>query len=760
MLDDPPPFVLATPPDPMIGQLIDHYILEKKLGQGGMGAVHLGVHEEFATTRCVIKTMLPEMARHPIAVARFWNEMQAVSVLNHENVVKILNFGKLPDGRLFMRFEFVEGMSLDKHLAARGGRLPLRVVLYLVFQVCDALDHVHAAGVVHRDLKPENLLLLIDLVKRVPLLMKIVDFGISKVPSSGKVQTHTGMAMGTPTHMAVEQHDSPGDVKASADVYALAIVIWELLTGSLPWGNPEVSTVLYHLQRTQIPAAPPEDLMPAAIRAILLRCLSPEPTDRPPCSELAIALAAAVGAESGEPSGTDLLEDLVPRWVVSAPASAVTTPNTVGRDRINIRLWVMRQAEVLLGIPPERGAGHLPPLNVITESSRPSPAAQPPVQAPTSHDRPRALAGAAAARSPAPPSSAPAPAAPAPPAAAPVQAATRQEHLATHPAAESSAPLLAALPTGLISQKFAAVQPPVARVVPVVASAEFVMATGTPGPDPRAHADIPRVIVSTQLSELSSQARALGSRPFRPDPEPPPFVVLPGGARPSTRAARGTRVVLVAAACALVAVAGFAVMRRGSGVSASGADVGSGSAHGSASAVSVAAATANGGVAAPAPRLAGSASAPHPAETNHVDAAANSGSASFSASTQSKADIAPTVRPDNAAATMPPVDRRAATVAPETSRTVSRPAPTQKPLRTRRLEAHASGAKTGSLHLLVTPWAVCWVDGERIDQTPCMLDGLPVGRYRVRLENSVAHKEETLTATVTSGETTTIERTW
>jgi hypothetical protein len=116
---------------------------------------------------------------------------------------------------------------------------------------------------------------------------------------------------------------------------------------------------------------------------------------------------------------------------------------------------------------------------------------------------------------------------------------------------------------------------------------------------------------------------------------------------------------------------------------------------------------------------------------------------------------------DGADAAARPTGKPAANAALDASRVAGpRPAAQKKTLQARQLEARTTGARTGNLHLLVTPWAVCWVDGEKIDQTPCMLDGLPVGHYRVRLENSRVHKDETLTATVTAGETTTIERIW
>jgi hypothetical protein len=205
----------------------------------------------------------------------------------------------------------------------------------------------------------------------------------------------------------------------------------------------------------------------------------------------------------------------------------------------------------------------------------------------------------------------------------------------------------------------------------------------------------------------------------------------------------------------------FAITRLGSDVGARARGVGadSGAGRGSAPALSVVGATADAAGALPERQLVVSATPARQLDAGHIDAGATSGSAS--SAVPPRADVAPTARLNGTATTLRPVDKHAANVEPETGRTVaSRPAAPQKTLKVRRQEALTTGAKTGNLHLLVTPWAWCWVDGERVDQTPCMLDGLPVGRYRVRLENGVAHKDEILTATVTSGETTTIERTW
>ena len=795
------PLVPAPPTDPMIGMVIGSFVITRLLGQGGMGAVYLAQHKGAPHIRSVFKTMLAHLSRNALMISRFNTETEAVGRLAHENIVELKDFGVLPNGQMYLQFEFIDGTPLDRFVASHHGRLSLHRAAYLAFQVCDALDHAHAAGIVHRDLKPDNLLVVVQDQQRVPRFVKIVDFGISKVVHTCVVQTLSGMSMGTPYYMSVEQYANASEATAKSDVFSLAIVLWQMMTGELPWGTPD-PTVLYHLQRTVIPTPPPEHVMPAAVAKILLRCLSEDPEYRPTMQELAVSLAAVIPGTTDAPSGTAILMHIAPRFLASSPdidsVRAMSHAVAASPDGVAAMLWPRSKVAAGRASQPD---GPLPPRNVPTGSGQPAgpervrtpgelPSAPLQAQEPrpsasvmnvTAHEAPRAALARAG--------SGPNAAVSSPEAVTALPAESRRGSAAPaalgHAGAATHvhglpAPVLAQFPTGLISQKHIAQEAPadgraaLSRLPSVVTASEIELAQGTPpGPQPYAHRDVPRVVVShTQLTAPTPS-------PAVRQPEPPPYVRLPGAARSRSR----TLVAIGVPAVALAAVAGFVLVRPRPHVAAQSARDATDPARARATAPArpealppgpAGAAPAVGPpsparVLAPSPSVAtdaGPHAVPATKEADPMHAGTNPRPESLAPLPATTAQTAADTGASRSAAVDTGASRSAAGPAieprsPDASRAglVRQPA-TQKPLRARQTEARESGAKTGSLHLFVTPWAVCWVDGERIDQTPCLLDGLPVGRYRVRLENTVAHKNETLTATITAGATTTIERTW
>jgi serine/threonine-protein kinase len=327
----------------MLGRTVLEFRIEKKLAEGGMGAVYLARHVLLSSTLKVIKVLLPEYAENTAVRLRFHREAEAASKLKHDCILGIDNFGALEHGQLFIMIPFLEGQPLDAYLRSRGGRLAPHRALHLVVQLCDALDHAHALGIVHRDLKPGNVFVVATNTN--PSALKLLDFGIAKILGNQQsgLKTHSGVAIGTPSYMAVEQYEHADEVTHLADVYSLAVMIWEIVTGRLPWQHPDPA-ILYYQQRTVLPSRPPASEMPPEWADSLLAALSVDPAARPQSTrELAITLASALPAVGRVPSGAEILAALVPHFLREAAPGDETVRNAADVDRIVPLLWPPRE---------------------------------------------------------------------------------------------------------------------------------------------------------------------------------------------------------------------------------------------------------------------------------------------------------------------------------------------------------------------------------------------------------------------------------
>jgi predicted Ser/Thr protein kinase len=210
------------------------------LGRGGMGAVYKARQRDLDRL-VALKILRPGLDADPGFAERFTREARALAQLNHPGIVTLYEFGKTSAGRYFILMEFVDGVNLRQLLDA--GRLAPREALAIVPPLCDALQYAHDRGLIHRDIKPENI--LVDRLGRV----KIADFGIARLAAEGRggppgrpsektdhtiTLTSAGETMGTPAYMAPEQRDRPAEVDHRADLYALGVVFYQMLTGELP----------------------------------------------------------------------------------------------------------------------------------------------------------------------------------------------------------------------------------------------------------------------------------------------------------------------------------------------------------------------------------------------------------------------------------------------------------------------------------------------------------------------------------------------
>jgi serine/threonine-protein kinase len=268
--------------DPLIGSVIGgRFRVLSVIGEGGMGRVYRAEQELGATSRPVAIKVLTTNPGDEKAVQRFHREIATVVSLHHPNTIRIYDTGALPDGRLYIAMELVEGRSLQK--AIQEGPMPLAVVERLVSQIGGALAEAHRRGIVHRDLKPDNVLLASHTEEGEDA--KILDFGIAKNDrhmESSEV-TAQGTIVGTPAYMSPEQL-SGKDVDPRSDVYALGLMTYEMLTGSRPFKNCQtpLEWATAHLTKDPVPfdEFPATKLLPESKRAAILHALQKEPAAR------------------------------------------------------------------------------------------------------------------------------------------------------------------------------------------------------------------------------------------------------------------------------------------------------------------------------------------------------------------------------------------------------------------------------------------------------------------------------------------------
>jgi serine/threonine protein kinase len=236
-LPTPPPKTTGggwrgEPPGPEeLQRMLPQYEIQMLIGRGGMGAVYKGV--QLSLERLVaIKLLPPAIEQQDSAFAeRFKNEAKLMGRMNHPAIVSVYDFGRTTDGQLYFVMEFVDGTDVQR-MIAREGRLPPEHALAITAHLCDALGYAHKQGVVHRDIKPSNV--LIDADGRV----KVADFGLAKITNSAQNSglTQTGMAMGTPDYVAPETLTLGVDVDGRADIYAVGVMLYQMLTGDIPRG--------------------------------------------------------------------------------------------------------------------------------------------------------------------------------------------------------------------------------------------------------------------------------------------------------------------------------------------------------------------------------------------------------------------------------------------------------------------------------------------------------------------------------------------
>lgn len=272
--------------------LAGKYRIEHQLGQGGMGYVLAAMHEQLQQ-RVAIKFLSAEQEGNPDAAARFMREARAAVRIQNEHVARVIDVAELSDGSPYMVMEFLSGTDLSDELQAQG-RFAVSTAVDYVLQACEAVAEAHTLGLVHRDLKPANLFLTTR-ADGSPLV-KVLDFGISKAMASSLTSaslTSAKAMLGSPAYMSPEQARAPKMVDVRTDIWSLGVILFEFLSGRLPFtGDTPLSVVAAtFIEPTPSLCALQPDLSPE-VAAVVERCLQKKPEDRyQTVAELAQALA-------------------------------------------------------------------------------------------------------------------------------------------------------------------------------------------------------------------------------------------------------------------------------------------------------------------------------------------------------------------------------------------------------------------------------------------------------------------------------------
>jgi serine/threonine-protein kinase len=331
--------------DPLLGTVFqDRYEIVDVLGRGGMGAVYKAT--QMAVGRPVaLKVLNPNLADDLRHIARFQQEARTIAAIQHPNIVGMIDFGVCADSRLFLVMEYLEGEPLSA-VMVRDGPMPAERVVRLALQVLDALTMAHDHDIIHRDLKPANI--FVTRLGRKTDVAKVLDFGIAKV--SGEIQadmslTATGQIIGSPRYMSPEQaRNRP--VSPATDLYAVGVIMYEMLTGSLPFtGNTPTEFAVAHITRPPLVPTLGGRRLQGPLVDLVMQCLAKSPDERPASAEaLAVRLRLLEQAGSpwvglGEATGPGPALEETPGVLAPAvgPAHLKRDPTPAGRVDLSLQ---------------------------------------------------------------------------------------------------------------------------------------------------------------------------------------------------------------------------------------------------------------------------------------------------------------------------------------------------------------------------------------------------------------------------------------
>lgn len=280
-------------PDPLVGKVIDKYVILERLGKGGMGLVYKAQHQRIKRY-AALKLLPARESRDEVSVKRLEREATAMGKLQHPAIATMYDFGMTDEGQPYIVMELMRGENLKQYLKQKG-RLEAEEALAIFLQISEAMAYAHAMGLMHRDLKPENIMFAEDLkeLEQTDTLVtparksaiKVLDFGIARHTEESLMLTRTGQIVGSASYMSPEQCSGKKPVDTRTDIYSLGVIMYEMLTGSLPYKGETFLETIY-LKTTELPAPFPENLEnPPGLENLVLKCLMIQPEDRPQSME-------------------------------------------------------------------------------------------------------------------------------------------------------------------------------------------------------------------------------------------------------------------------------------------------------------------------------------------------------------------------------------------------------------------------------------------------------------------------------------------
>lgn len=269
----------GTGVDAFIGHVIKgRYQVLKKLGAGGMGTVYLAEQVSIGR-RVALKVLHGQYAGDEEFVRRFRHEARLAASLNHRNIVTVYDFDQGDDASLFIAMEYVDGQSLTE-VIKREGPLDVGRAVRLGVQIGEGLEAAHRAGVIHRDIKPDNIMVMAVGEKEE---VKLMDFGIARLRDTGSATrlTRAGVIMGTPAYMAPEQIEGGADVSERTDIYALGVVLYEMLSGGVPFrASTPGSVLIKQLREVPVSLIKLRREVPAGVEKVVMQALEKKPQKR------------------------------------------------------------------------------------------------------------------------------------------------------------------------------------------------------------------------------------------------------------------------------------------------------------------------------------------------------------------------------------------------------------------------------------------------------------------------------------------------